>query len=55
MVFDDNRGLQRALKLGKSMQPMILHTEESPISCGLQSKFQLVWYVFFVYDSTDIL
>jgi hypothetical protein len=42
VVFDDNRGLQIALKLGKNMQPLILSTEESPISCGLQSNFQLV-------------
>jgi hypothetical protein len=38
-VFEDNRGLQRALKLNKNLEPMILCTEETPITCGLESKF----------------
>jgi hypothetical protein len=40
VVFDDNKGLQRALKLDKNMEPMILCTDETPIACGLQSKFK---------------
>lgn len=40
VVFEDNRGLKRALKLGENMEPMILCTEETPIICGLQSKFK---------------
>lgn len=39
VVFEDNRGLQRALKLGENMKPVILCTKETPILCGLQSKF----------------
>lgn len=36
VVFEDNRGLQNALKLGKNMEPIILCTEKTPITCGLQ-------------------
>ncbi|GFG32983.1 hypothetical protein Cfor_09874 [Coptotermes formosanus] len=36
VVFDDNRGLQGALKLGKNMEPMVLCTAETPITCGLE-------------------
>ncbi|KDR09508.1 ribosomal RNA-processing protein 7 homolog A isoform X1 [Zootermopsis nevadensis] len=36
VVFEDNRGLQRALKLGENMKPVILCTKETPILCGLQ-------------------
>jgi hypothetical protein len=39
VVFEDNRGLQNALKLGKNMEPIILYNEKTTITCGLQSKY----------------
>jgi hypothetical protein len=47
-VFEENRGLQNALKLGKNMEPIILCTEETPITCGLQSKFVLYASLYFL-------
>jgi hypothetical protein len=31
------------------MEPMILYTEETPILCGLQSKFKPAWYFMYKY------
>jgi hypothetical protein len=42
VVFEDNMGLQRALKMEENMNAIILCTEETPITCGLQSKFKSV-------------
>ena len=53
VVFEEIKGLENALKLNKKIEPLILSTKETPIDCGLKSKYfctLLIFEVLFLCD-----